>query len=80
MVYTLRLQSAVVVENACIDATMSIAASAWRGRTTSRLASQRALRVASFASGQCELQHGPTGEKLRSHAIISNRLSEKELC
>jgi hypothetical protein len=28
--YTPRLQSAVVVENACVDATVSIAASAWK--------------------------------------------------
>ena len=53
--YTPRLQSAVVVENACVDATMSTAASAWRGRTASRLASQCALRPASFASCRAAL-------------------------
>ena len=54
-IYTPRLQSAVVVENACVDATMSIAASAWRGRTASRLASQCALRLASVASWRAAL-------------------------
>ena len=43
-------RSAVVVEKACVDATRSNAASACRGWTTSRLAFQRALRVASLAS------------------------------
>jgi hypothetical protein len=48
--YTPISHSAVVVEHACVAATISIAASAPRGRTASRLASQRALRVASVAS------------------------------
>jgi hypothetical protein len=53
--YTLRSQSTVVIENACVDVTMSDAASAWGRRTASRLASQRAVRVASRASWRAPL-------------------------
>jgi hypothetical protein len=49
-IYEPRSQSAVVVENACVRATISTAASARRVRTASRLASQRVLRLVSLDS------------------------------
>jgi hypothetical protein len=53
--YKPRSQNAVVVEYVCAGATMSIAASARVERTASRLASQRALRVASLAPSRAVL-------------------------
>jgi hypothetical protein len=50
VVYRVRSQSAVVVENACVEATRSKAVSDREGQTTSRLSFQRALRVANLAS------------------------------
>ena len=54
-VYKPRSPKAVVVENACVAATMSSAASAWGNRTASRLASQRAVSVANLASRRAAL-------------------------
>jgi hypothetical protein len=48
--YKARSPKAVVVENACVAATISSAASAWGDRTASRLASQRPVSAANLAS------------------------------
>jgi len=53
--YTPASQNAVVIERVCVCATMSIAASAPREQTASRLASQWALRVTSLALSRAAL-------------------------
>jgi hypothetical protein len=54
-VYKVKSPKVVVVENACVAATMSSAASAWGDRTASRLASQRAVSAANLASRRAAL-------------------------